>query len=91
MHRKSLVSRADVETGGNAVQVIVKAKCVAAKPFMVKVENRKFIKDSRKELPAEATLNVFIERVGSSATRFYFTILVCSTALQKRPLLAVRG
>lgn len=57
----------------------MKAKFVAVKPFMMKVENRKLIKDSRKELLAEAILNIFIECMGFPGLRFYFTILVCPT------------
>lgn len=38
-----------------ASQITVKAKFVSGKAFMMKVENRQFIKDSRKGWLAEAT------------------------------------
>lgn len=50
--------RADTETEGNVMQVVVKAKFVAGKLFFDESENRKFIKDWRKGLLAEATFNL---------------------------------
>lgn len=55
-----VVRRRDTETEGNLIQVIVKAKFVPGKPLMMKVESRKFIKDSRKELLAEATFDLLL-------------------------------
>lgn len=81
--------RIDIETEGNVIQVTVKAKFVAGKPFLMKVENKKFIKDSRKGLLAEATFDLCIKHAGSSEVKFYFIILMCSTTLQKRTLITV--
>lgn len=44
-----VVRRIDIETERNVKQVVVKAKLVAGKPFMMKVENRKFLRIQEKE------------------------------------------
>lgn len=44
----SPVVRTDIETEGNVIQIIMKAKFMAGEAFMMAVENKKFIKDSGK-------------------------------------------
>jgi len=69
--------RTDAEAEGNVY------KFVAGKPFIMKVENKKFMKDSRRGLLAEATVYLFMKHAGSSEMRVYFISPVCSTALRK--------
>lgn len=97
-----LVRRLDTETEENGncgqlwpltqtlpSQITVKAKFVSGKAFMMKVENRQFIKDSRKGWLAEATFALLIKCVGSSERRCYFIILVCSPTSRRRALVSV--
>lgn len=56
---------------------------------MTKVGNRQFIMDLIKVLLTEAMFDLSIKCVGSSERRFYFVILVCFPALQRRALLSV--